>query len=162
MTSPLTDQQLDEIAGRAAHLHEYVAVDVEGAQPDFDKLTGEDVPAMLAEVRRLRKQRKFLIDQIAKKDAASGAGDKALRRFLAAPDPICGDENDGDWCELEPGHEGRHRADTVEWAASGDMAERLTTTRPCGHDDYHDPHEWADRPGVWCPGHSTEADTASA
>lgn len=27
-------------------------------------------------------------------------------------------------------------------------------TRPCGHDDYHDAHEWADRPGVWCPGHS--------
>lgn len=25
-------------------------------------------------------------------------------------------------------------------------------TRSCGHDDYHDPHEWADRPGVWCPG----------
>lgn len=25
-------------------------------------------------------------------------------------------------------------------------------TRPCGHDDYHDGHEWADRPGVWCPG----------
>ncbi|MER6607338.1 hypothetical protein ABT282_15850 [Streptomyces sp. NPDC000927] len=26
--------------------------------------------------------------------------------------------------------------------------------RQCGHDDYHDAHEWADRPGVWCPGHS--------
>ena len=25
-------------------------------------------------------------------------------------------------------------------------------TQPCGHDDYHDSHEWADRPGVWCPG----------
>lgn len=25
-------------------------------------------------------------------------------------------------------------------------------TQPCGHDDYHDGHEWADRPGVWCPG----------
>lgn len=30
--------------------------------------------------------------------------------------------------------------------------EPSTGTRPCGHDDYHDPHEWADRPNVWCPG----------
>lgn len=29
-----------------------------------------------------------------------------------------------------------------------------TGTRQCGHDDYHDVHEWADRPGIWCPGHS--------
>lgn len=27
-----------------------------------------------------------------------------------------------------------------------------TGTTPCGHDDYHDPHEWADRPHIWCPG----------
>ena len=32
-------------------------------------------------------------------------------------------------------------------------AEDFTGTRPCGHDDYHDPHEWADRPDLWCPGH---------
>lgn len=24
--------------------------------------------------------------------------------------------------------------------------------RPCGHDDYHDAHDWADQPDVWCPG----------
>jgi hypothetical protein len=29
---------------------------------------------------------------------------------------------------------------------------QLAGTQPCGHDDYHDGHEWADRPGVWCPG----------
>ncbi|MCZ4602956.1 hypothetical protein O3S80_04045 [Streptomyces sp. Lzd4kr] len=40
------------------------------------------------------------------------------RAAAAAPDPVCGDENDGDWCELEPGHDGHHRADTAEWAAS--------------------------------------------
>jgi hypothetical protein len=34
-------------------------------------------------------------------------------------------------------------------------------SRPCGHDDYHDPHEWADRPGVWCPGHSHADDEAA-
>ena len=50
-TTPL---DLDEIAARAAHLHEYVAVDVAGAQPDFDKLTGEDVPALLAALRDSR------------------------------------------------------------------------------------------------------------
>jgi hypothetical protein len=39
----------------------------------------------------------------------------AERLAAAAPDPICGDPNDGDWCELEPGHAGNHRADTAEW-----------------------------------------------
>ncbi|MDX3575941.1 hypothetical protein [Streptomyces sp. FL07-04A] len=48
-------------------------------------------------------------------------GDRAMawpydRRETVQPDPICGDPNDGDWCELEPGHEGHHRADTAEWA----------------------------------------------
>ena len=41
----------------------------------------------------------------------------AVERAAAALDPTCGDPNDGDWCELEPGHEGHHRADTAEWAA---------------------------------------------
>lgn len=74
----LTEQQLDEIAARAAHLHEYVAVDVEGAQPDFDKLTGEDAPALLAEVRRLR-------DELVETKALN---DPRLRGLLvkAAPD----------------------------------------------------------------------------
>ncbi|MFE7972975.1 hypothetical protein [Streptomyces shenzhenensis] len=44
----------------------------------------EDVPALLAEIRRLKQQRRYLIGQLAKKDAASGAGDKALREFLGA------------------------------------------------------------------------------
>ncbi|MFG2359432.1 hypothetical protein [Streptomyces sp. NPDC048521] len=35
-------------------------------------------------------------------------------------------------------------------------------THPCGHDDYHDPHEWADRPGVWCPGISYADDAVPA
>ena len=75
------------------------------------------LPALLAYVRRLQGQRKYLITQLAKRDAETGRGDRALREFLAAPAPICGDANDGDWCELEPGHEGHHRADTTEWAA---------------------------------------------
>lgn len=46
----------------------------------------DDVRALLALVHRLQKQRKFLLDQIARKDAESGAGDRALAAFLA-PDP---------------------------------------------------------------------------
>ncbi|MFE5895872.1 hypothetical protein ACFQ67_00325 [Streptomyces sp. NPDC056488] len=32
------------------------------------------------------------------------------------------------------------------------------TTGQCGYDDYHDAHEWADKPHVRCPGHSYETD----
>ncbi|MFE2930653.1 hypothetical protein [Streptomyces sp. NPDC059278] len=32
-------------------------------------------------------------------------------------------------------------------------------TRQCGHDDYHDAHEWADHPHIWCPGHSLTEET---
>ncbi|NUO43684.1 MAG: hypothetical protein HOV82_16800 [Streptomyces sp.] len=60
MTSqPITDQQptnldLDEIAGRAAGLYEY-ATGLDAAwQDEADQLAGTDVPALLAEVRRLR------------------------------------------------------------------------------------------------------------
>jgi hypothetical protein len=91
-----------------------------------------DVPALVAAVRRLQVQRKYLIGQLAKRDAETGRGDKALREFLAA-DP------DG-----------------------GEIVEQLTGTQQCGHDDYHDPHEWADKPGVWCPGHSFTDDKPAA
>lgn len=48
-----------------------------------------DVPALLAEIRRLQAQRKYLLGQLAKKDAESGRGDAALREFLAAhPDEV--------------------------------------------------------------------------
>lgn len=53
MTSELTTQQLDEIEARAASLHEYALLADEPLQADADQLTGEDVPALLAEVRRL-------------------------------------------------------------------------------------------------------------
>ena len=43
-----------------------------------------DVPALIAEVRRLQEQRKYLLDQLAKKDARSGDGDRALLEFLTA------------------------------------------------------------------------------
>lgn len=88
------------------------------ADAEFVAHAREDVTALAAQVRRLQQQRKFLITQLAKRDAESGNADRALREFLGAADPICGDANDGDWCELEPGHEGNHRADTAEWPAA--------------------------------------------
>lgn len=88
----------------------------------------EAVPALVAEVRRLQQQRRYLIDQLRRKDAASGEADRKVREFLAA-------EPEG---EPEP------------------------STRPCGHDDYHDGHPWHDQPHVWCPGHSFETDAVSS
>lgn len=47
----LTDTQLAEIDERAAHITEYG-----GATADEERLAGEDVPALLAEVKRLREE----------------------------------------------------------------------------------------------------------
>jgi hypothetical protein len=44
----LTDQQLDEIDARAAHLYEYVTLTDGPFQAEADQLTGVDVPALLA------------------------------------------------------------------------------------------------------------------
>lgn len=241
--TPLTDEQLDEITARAGHLFEYVTMPTEA-----DQLAGVDVPALIAEVRRLQAQRKFLIDQLTKRDAASGAADAAVRAFLAGevPEPhekparpseallapaghpiadadnptplrwglndvlygdddtvivmLSGPDREPYWLELDeeraavlrqdlagPGGEEtdtlpawlyqRFMTDGEGWdnldadqrsywehqaravrraiARNGFKAaaeEPFTGTRSCGHDDYHDPHEWADRPGVWCPG----------
>lgn len=54
--NPLTDTQLYEIAGRAAGLYEYATGLDDAWQDEADQLTGTDVPALLAEVRRLRAQ----------------------------------------------------------------------------------------------------------
>ncbi len=53
MTSELTTQRLDEIETRAASLTEYALLADEPLQADADQLTGEDVPALIAEIRRL-------------------------------------------------------------------------------------------------------------
>ncbi|SFD13151.1 hypothetical protein [Streptomyces aidingensis] len=45
---------------------------------------------------------------------------------------------------------GRRLADGAEPAAAPDG-----DTQPCGHDDYHDPHPWPDKPHTWCPGHTS-------
>jgi len=75
MTQPdrLTDEQLNEIDTRAAHLYEYVTMPTEA-----DQLAGVDVPALLAEVRHLR-------NELAEEKASH---DPRLRCLLlkAAPD----------------------------------------------------------------------------
>lgn len=50
MNQPLTDLDLDEIAARAATLYEYA----DPTDAAWEILAGEDVPALLAEVHRLR------------------------------------------------------------------------------------------------------------
>ena len=51
MTRPLTDQRLDEIAARAESVREYIDL-----PDDADGLAADDVPALIAEIRRLRAQ----------------------------------------------------------------------------------------------------------
>jgi hypothetical protein len=51
-----------------------------------------------------------------------GCGKDAHSNLLAClpqiDDDICGDEYDADVCDLEPGHDGDHRADaTLGWPA---------------------------------------------
>ena len=41
-----------------------------------------DVPALIAEVARLKGQRKYLLTELAKRDAESGRGNEALREFF--------------------------------------------------------------------------------
>ncbi|MFF7310530.1 hypothetical protein [Streptomyces sp. NPDC008137] len=76
---------------------------------------------------------------------------------------LSGPDGEPYWLELDPeraavlrqdlaGPQDEERADTEEQPAP--------RTQQCGHDDYHDPHEWADQPHVWCPGHSLDADEA--
>lgn len=73
--TPLTEQQLDEyavLAVTAAH---------EGSKIDPAVVT-----ALVDEVRRGQQQRRVLLASMARKDARSGEGDRALREFLAAPE----------------------------------------------------------------------------
>ncbi|MFJ8146602.1 hypothetical protein ACIQ6R_16245 [Streptomyces sp. NPDC096048] len=52
------------------------------ADATFVAAAREDVPALVAEIQRLKGQRKYLITQLAKRDADTGRGDQALAEFL--------------------------------------------------------------------------------
>lgn len=80
-TSPISEQQLDQYAELAIT-----------AEHDGIKVNPAVVTALVDEVRRLQYQRRYLLGQIAKKDAASGAGDRALRKFLAGEEQRTAEE----------------------------------------------------------------------
>ena len=110
-----------------------------------------DVPALVAEVRRLHavlaaeeSAHQFTLRQrnnrsnrlLHLRDLALAGDTEAL--LAAAKDTLAASVDDHTEC--------------------GEIVEQLTGTCPCGHDDYHDPHEWADRPSIWCPGISDADD----
>ncbi|MGW2739082.1 hypothetical protein ACWC4D_33395 [Streptomyces sp. NPDC001288] len=72
MTQPISEQQLDDYA-EAAIL----------ADHNHQQIDPAVVTVLVDEIRRLEQQRRFLLRQIARKDARSGDGDRALREFLA-------------------------------------------------------------------------------
>jgi hypothetical protein len=82
----LEDEPLDN---DPAHLEWTAEEDWAQVQADatFIAHARTDVEAMAAEIRRLRQQRKLLIEQLAKKDAQSGEADRLLREFLGAEPP---------------------------------------------------------------------------
>jgi len=114
-----------------------------------------------AEVRRLRTEEEQRTEALA-------STDDPTRLRWGLDDVMWGDDDsvivmlsgpDGEpyWLELDAGRAAVLRQDLAgpdgeQLAADGGEDQPETGTPPCGHDDYHDSHEWADRPGVWCPG----------
>jgi hypothetical protein len=70
-TTPLTEQQLDNYAVLA------ITADHDGVKVDPTVVT-----VLVVEVRRLQQQRRFLIASMARKDARTGDGNRALADFL--------------------------------------------------------------------------------
>lgn len=83
---PLTDQQLDDIEERAAAMFEHIDLGNEDAQSEAERLTGRDVPALIAEVRRLQQPRRTLTPT--EYDAAWHAIDQAAIENGADPDIV--------------------------------------------------------------------------
>lgn len=103
MNQPLTDEQLGQIEARVTAARHCPNAEANGRLDGQHTLRGtfshircelctytrprgervEETAALLAEVHRLRTQRRVLLNSIARKDAASGAGDRALREFLS-------------------------------------------------------------------------------
>jgi hypothetical protein len=76
----LSDEYSDILSPDGTHLASYWHT----ADGTFMAQARTDVPALLAEVARLKGQRKYLLTELAKRDAESGRGDAALREFLGA------------------------------------------------------------------------------
>ncbi|RNG26158.1 hypothetical protein [Streptomyces botrytidirepellens] len=123
------------------------------------------------ELERLRAQRRYLIGQLAKRDARSGDGDRALREFLrpddtpvlaAADNPtqlrwglddvlwgddgtvtvlLSGPEGEPYWLELDVERAAVLRQNLAGPAEQDRMSDAFSGTKPCGHND---PHEWVE------------------
>lgn len=65
-----------EVPDYGAHLAEFIA------------MARAAVPELLAELDRVRGQWKYLLGQLAKRDAETGRGDEALRKFLTDPETV--------------------------------------------------------------------------
>ncbi|MFF7946978.1 hypothetical protein [Streptomyces griseorubiginosus] len=76
--TPPTEQQLAEIDARAAYLDEYATLTDGPLQADADQVWGKDVPALLAEIRRLRAQQSAT-RALALLEAANFLRDASLR-----------------------------------------------------------------------------------
>jgi hypothetical protein len=72
----ITEQQLDQYAELA------ITADHNGVKVDPAVVT-----ALVDEVRRLQFQRRYLVGQLAKRDAASGEADRKVREFLGGDQP---------------------------------------------------------------------------
>lgn len=86
---------------------------------------------------------------------AAQATDRCGARHHRYPDTVC-TEGAGHYRRDRDSHAGPLVIGGQERGAAV-WDEPETGSRRCGHDDYHDPREWADRPGVWCPGHNVSA-----
>jgi ribosomal protein L37AE/L43A len=103
-TNPPTDQQLNDIEERARAAtvcpeggeHTWSGSSFTHTQCSRCRFTrprgerAEETAALVAELRHVQGQRRYLLGQLAKRDAETGAGDRALREFLTGekqPDP---------------------------------------------------------------------------
>ncbi|MFJ6566572.1 hypothetical protein ACIQNU_04080 [Streptomyces sp. NPDC091292] len=83
VTDRLTDQQQTPAEIRLAQYGERTSTWSTATYNDgTEKALHEIALGLKTEIDRLREQRRYLIDQLTKKDTASGAGDRALREFL--------------------------------------------------------------------------------
>lgn len=165
-----TDQQLNDIEARAQAA-------TAGPWGIYEYGNDGSVTDIAAEVRRLRTQSAEMTASLARDGfSPDEIANMTGPTFEAQPVPLrwglddvmYGDDDtttvllsgpDGEpyWLELAP-----ERTAALRECLAGPDGEQPTDgepesqpdtgTRPCGHDDYHDSHEWAGRPGVWCPG----------
>lgn len=118
MSQPLTEQQIDDYAILA------ITADHTGERIDPAVVT-----VLVDEVRKLQQQRRFLLAQLAKKDARSGDGDRALREFLS------GDTADNEPQPSTPLTDDRNPANSREPILWNDAAGNLLSIYPDCMDD---------------------------